>query len=306
MVNQTDDTVIKLADKYLDDRFNQNIKDLAVDLAFDLNKRTFHSKEEFCNFYGLDSGKKTIFVMLHAFNDKPHSHFADPMIYQDYYDWFEKTLEIAKTVNSVNWVFKEHPAAEYYPTKDISLDAIFERIKHPHIRFLNYRTDINSRSIIHIADAIITCLGTAGLEYSCMGIPCVLAGPSTYSGYGFTAEPKDAREYEEQLRNIDKIPRLNEKQIRTAKIITGFMYVMMQGAPYLFSPRYEDYNKIRNMSFDEMLQDIASLMKDGDKSEMKRQVSIISDFLNNPSYTQFVNLDKYDFMREVIHGKKGN
>lgn len=302
LINRHDDTMLRLADEYLRDRFNQKIKDVASDLAFDSRKRTFNSKEEFCSHSGLDPDKKIIFVMLHAFNDQPHSHFAKPMIFRDYYDWFEKTLGIAQSVNSVNWIFKEHPAADYYPTKDVDLDAIFEGVPHSHITFLNRRADVNSRSLRHVADAIITCMGTAGLEFSCLGIPCVLAGESTYSGFGFTVEPKDAAEYEEQLRHIHELPRLNESQIRAAKIITFFEHSMMQGAPYLFCPYYEDYNKIREMRFNTMWHDAAELMKNGDKDEMKQQVKTLCDFINNPSYTQYINLEKYDFMRKAVYG----
>ena len=301
--NRGDDTVLKLAEKYLDERFNQKIRDIAVDLAFDEEKRTFNSKEEFCAQYGLDAAKKMVFVMLHAFNDKPHSHFSKPMLYQDYFDWFIKTLEVAKTVTSVNWIFKEHPAAHWYETKDCKLDEIFAAVDYPHIRFLNYQADINARSLCHVADAIITCMGTAGQEFSCFGIPCVLAGESPYSGYGFTTDPGDIAEYEAQLRHIDELPRLTEEQIRTAKIGVAFQYVMMQGARYLLCPFYEDYNQIRMMNFDTMWHDTANLMKNGNKDEMRRQIGVITGFLNNPSYTQYIDLEKYNFVQEAVYGK---
>lgn len=297
MMGRCDDTILRLADDYLNSRFNQNVKHIAVDLAFDQGKRTFRSKEEFCHYFDLDPAKKNVFVMLHAFNDHPHSHFAKPMIFQDYYDWFEQTLEIAKTVNSVNWIFKQHPAAEFYPTKDVTLDTLFERVCHSNIRFLNYRADFNARSLQYVADAIVTCIGTAGLEYSCLGIPCVLAGESPYSGFAFTTEPQDAAEYEEQLRHIHELQRLNESQIKTAKIVMFFQLSMMQGAPYLFCPYY-DYRQIKEIRADDLWQDAAELMKKGDKAKMKRQVSTLSDFIRNPSYTQYINLEKYGFMRE--------
>jgi len=301
LMGRRDDTVLKLADSYLEDRFNQDVKHAAVDLAFDRNKQTYESKDDFCTHFGLDPARKTVFVMLHAFNDYPHSHFTRPMIFQDYYDWFIKTLEIAKSQTSVNWVFKEHPAAEFYPTRDVSLEAIFAQVPSSHIRFLNYRADFNSRSLRHIADAVVTCLGTAGLEYSCLGVPCVLAGESPYSGFGFTIEPQDAAEYEEQLRHIHELPRLNENQVKAAKLVMFFQLGMMQGAPYTFCPYY-DYRQIRGMYSLDLWGDAAELIRNGDKAEMQRQVGIISDFINNPSYTQFINLDKYDFMRGgVVH-----
>lgn len=301
MMGRCDDTILRLADDYLNNRFNQNVNDIAVDLAFDRRKRIFSNKEEFCYHFGLDPARNIVFVMLHAFTDWPHSHFKKPMIFRDYYDWFEKTLEIAKSVNSVNWIFKEHPTAEFYPTKDVALDILFERVHHSHIRFLNYRADFSARSLQHVADAIVTCLGTAGLEYSCLGIPCVLAGESPYSRFGFTIEPQDVVEYEEQLRHIHELQRLNESQIKMAKIVMFFQLSMMQGAPYLFCPYY-NYAQIKEIRADDLWQDAAELMKKGDKAKMKHQVSTLSDFIRNPSYTQYINLDKYGFMRGGVYG----
>ena len=83
------------------------------------------------------------------------------------------------------------------------------------------------------------------------------------------------------------------------------MYVMMMnGSSYIFSPFYEDYNKLRTISLEGILQDITSIMKNGDQAEMKRQIDIITDFLNNASYTQFVNVDRFDFMKEAVYGSK--
>jgi len=296
MVEKCNHIVLGLADTYLADRLNQNVRDVAVDLAFDRRKRTFGSKEEFCNHFGLDSGKKVVFVALHAFNDYPHSHFAKPMIFRDYYDWFEQTLEIAKSQPSANWIFKEHPAAGFYVTKDVNLDTLFQGARYPHIRFLNRDADFNSRSLALVADAIVTCIGTVGLEYSCMGIPCVLAGDSPYSGFGFTVEPRDAAGYEEQLRHIQELGRLHENQIKMAKIVMFFQLSMMLGTPYLFCPYY-DYRQIKEIRAQDLWQDAAELMRNGDRANMRRQVETLSDFVRNPSCTQYINLDKYGFMR---------
>ena len=300
MMSRRDDTILRLADGYLNDRFNQNVKeDIGANLAFDRRKRTFSSREEFCYHFGLDPAKKIVFVMLHAFNDHPHSHFAKPMIFRDYYDWFEKTLDIAKSVDTVNWVFKEHPAAEFYRTKDVNLDALFEHVRYSHIRFLNYRADFNARSLRHLADAIVTCLGTAGLEYSCLGIPCVLAGESPYSGFGFTIEPQDAAEYEERLRHIHELQRLDESRIKAAKTVMFFQLGMMQRAPYLLCPYY-NYRQIKEIRADDLWRDAIELMKNGDKVKMKQQIGALSDFVRDPSYTHYIDLEKYDFMREAF------
>ena len=109
MENWPDDTILEQANEYLEYRFSQRNVNISIDVAFDHSKRLFKTGEDFCLHFGLDPAKRLVFVMLHSFNDWPRSHFDRPMIYRDYCDWFEKTLDIAKTVDSVNWVFKEHP-----------------------------------------------------------------------------------------------------------------------------------------------------------------------------------------------------
>lgn len=303
MKNWPDDTVLKQADEYLEYRFGQRSVNISIDVAFDHSKRLFDSREEFCSHFGLDPAKKLVFVMLHSFNDWPRSLFGKPMIYRDYCDWFEKTLEIAKTEDSVNWVFKEHPSAEMYLTGDLDLNAVFEQVRSPHILFLNYQADFSAVSLRYIVDTIITCAGTAGLEYSCMGTPCVLAGPSAYSGLGFTIEPRDAAEYESQMRHLSELGRLNGEQIKTAKLALFFQYGIMLNTPYLFCPDF-DYDQIVENNPEFIWKEAAELMGSGDRSGMDRQIQVLADFFKNRAWTQFVNLEKYPFLKGAVEAAR--
>jgi len=53
----------------------------------------------------------------------------------------------------------------------------------------------------------------------------------------------------------------------------------------------------------ELWQEAAELMKNGNKEEMKYQVSTIAEFARDPEYTRYASLEKYDFIREAVHGK---
>lgn len=293
----------RLADEFLDGymncRLDRRTHESAIGLAYGHGSRTFTSHEEFCREFDLDAAKLTVFVMLHEFTDFPHSHFARPMIFRDYCDWFKRTLQIAKSVHSVNWVFKEHPASEHYPTKDLDLDALFAGVQERHIRFLSRRSQFKTRSLEYLAHAIVTCLGTAGLEYSCLGVPAVLAGESPYSGFGFTVEPQDAVEYEDHLRRIAELGRLREDQTRAARVVMFFQQGMMQGAKYWFCP-YFDQRQIREMPSDDLWREAASLLRDGDRTCMTQQIKILSDFVGDRSYTQFIDIEKYAFMEAAI------
>ncbi len=305
MHDHASDTVIQLAEAYLDARHNQRINHIAVEIAFDRGKRLFETHQQFCGHYGLDPGKKNVFVMLHGFNDHPHSHFARRMLYQDYFDWFMRTLEVAKLNPRMNWIFKEHPASQFYTTKDADLDAIFSGIEHPHIRFLNSTADFNALSIRFLANVIVTCLGTAGMEYACLGIPCVLAGESPYSGFGFTMEPGSVAEYENVLRGMEDLSNLDQAQVASAKIVMFFELAMMQDAPYHFCPEY-DFRTIMTLKPHTLWRDLAALMQDpSQQSKLEDQIRDLTGFIRDPGYSQYVNLERYSFMREGIQHREG-
>ncbi|MBI3096110.1 MAG: hypothetical protein HYY97_14680 [Rhodocyclales bacterium] len=298
MMSLPDDVVLPLANAYLDERHNQRVSHIAVELAFNKSKRFYESREDFCRATGLDPKKKTIFVMLHAFNDHPHSHFARPLAFQDYFDWFERTLRVAETVDSVNWVFKEHPAAGLYPVKDLDLHAMFAKVSKSNIVFLDADADFNGMSIRFLADVIVTCLGTAGMEYACVGIPCLLGGESPYSGFGFTIEPDTGEEYDTWLLQLDRLEKLTPDQIKAAKIVMYFELPMMHSARYLFCPHY-DYRQIVQITPSKVLADTADLMLNADDDALAGQVQVLSSFLQDPDRTQFIAFDKYPFMQDA-------
>lgn len=206
-------------------------KDTATKKA-SFGKKTYLNKLEFGKSYKLDTDKKIIFVMIHAFNDMPH-HF-DNSLYTDYYKWFIETLKIAKQVTNVNWVFKEHPNSNMYPD-DSNLNGIFELCDSKNITFIGKDDNFSSNSIQHLADCIITCVGTAGLEYSCLGIPAIIASENAYSNHNLCYEPKTIEEYVTLLKNIPETIRpLSKSQIEKAKILFYIQHV------HLFSVNVEN------------------------------------------------------------------
>lgn len=175
----------------------------------DYSQKKTLSKKGFIKKYKLEN-KPIVFVMQHVFNDHPHSHFKS-MLFNDYYDWFNQTLEFAKTDSSKNWVFKEHPANKYYPTKDIDLKKHFENVPS-NILFLDCDTKITGSAVLELADLVVTCLGTAGLEMPAFkGIPSLLGGDSAYSDFGFTIDPKTKKEYFNALSQTN-FPKLSQEQ----------------------------------------------------------------------------------------------
>jgi len=303
MMANEDGSILRPAEEYIERRFDHDVDDVAAGLAFNAAKRTFSDRQSFCAQYGLDVRKPVVFVMLHAFNDYPHSHFARPMIFQDYYHWFMRTLQIAKITDDVNWIFKDHPAAWFYPTKDLHVEALFAQNRYNHIRFLRSDADFNARSLRHLAHAVLTCIGTAGLEYATVGIPCVLGGESAYSGFGFTIEPEDEHEYEACLKNIRALKPLSGAQVKAAKIVAYFYFCILQGAVYHFCPYFSDdevskWNKASDNRLWRLL--VAQLRNEQHVDLMRRQAGRLSDFILDPSWTQYVDLEKFPFLRPSV------
>jgi hypothetical protein len=290
MMNHDNGTIIETVEKHLDRRFNHELCDRDASFAFDHTKKTFTDKNSFCAEYDLDNTKPIVFVMLHAFNDFPHSHFKNGMIFQDYFHWVMHTLKTAQTVESANWIFKEHPSAIYYPHRDIDLKEIFDQAKANHIRFLAHEKSFNARSVRYLAHAVITCIGTAGLENATFGIPCILGGKSFYSDFGFAIEPEDIKEYERCLRNISQLPKLNQQQIKAAKVVSYFNFCLYNDAVNnSFCPQFDvsELKEWNNELSSELWRRAAEQFQDKRHVEaMISQAQEISRFVSDSSWTQ--------------------
>ena len=291
---------IPLAEKHLNDRLENRNTDYGAYLPYQKEKRVFNNKDEFSKFFNLDNNKKNIFVMMHAFNDYPNSFGFS--IYRDYYQWFETVLNIAQKIDTVNWIFKEHPGAEYYPTKDLDLKTVFSGINASNIRFIDGNSNFNTSSLKYIADVICTCIGTAGLEYAAFGIPCILGGKSWYAGFGFTIEPRNDDEFKTVLKNIDKIPRLNDEQIDMAKIIALLTFNIFDVTnlpdPFGTSVTF-DADAQRKLSSEQIFDIIVAHRTKSSWEEKVQYINSIKKFIHDKNSTQFVDLDKNSFFRNM-------
>jgi len=191
--------------------------------AFSKNNRYYTNRTSFNEDNKLSLNKKNVFIMLHVFNDWPHSTFRW-IIFKDYYDWFIQTLEFAKKNNKVNWIFKQHPSIKWYPTKDVSYNKLFSECPD-NIVYIDENKQIDTRSLINCADLIITCIGSAGFELPAMeAIPSITAGDNYSAGLGFALEPKTKEEYFEILDRVDKIEKLTPQAREMAQAVYVFVY----------------------------------------------------------------------------------
>ena len=138
-------------------------------------------------------------------------------LFRDKLTWIRETSLEIKKIDDVNWLIKPHPNDEI---KNVITSTISEYEKNcfncDHIKM--FSNDISKSSIPKFIDVTITAGGSVGSEYSCFGIPSILACESICSGMGYTIDPSCKEEYFSQLHNIKKIKKLNSQQIELAKI----------------------------------------------------------------------------------------
>ena len=250
-------------------------------LAF-ANKR-FTDRGEFAAVHGLDPAKKNIFVMLHAFTDYPHSHF-NGMLFDDFLDWFLKTLEFASTHKDVNWIFKQHPSAHFYPVEDVDWDSLVRQYTSGNVIFMPQGADFDSRSICEVGDATITCLGSAGFEFAALaGVPTITAGDNPYSLAGFAIYPKTRADYFNVLNNLKTLPKLDAESLKNAKATFMFIHRISRVPMHAsFNLSHAEHRQLQHgdayfAKVDEHAANHASLIA----SELQKYVAVVA----NPGFT---------------------
>lgn len=206
--------LIQIAEKDLENRMQGNGD---IDSIFAYKDKKRYTRKEFKSELGISNCNPIIIIFAHVFRDAPH--LASRMIHYDYYDWLIDTLKCANNVTNVNWVLKKHPSAEQIYNENDKVEDILDKNNLHNI--LVCPSNFNTNSILEVADVIVTCQGTIGIESSCQGIPAIICGKAFYANFGFTIEPSTRKEYHRRLKEIARIKKLNQQQIKQAKIVYG-------------------------------------------------------------------------------------
>lgn len=144
--------------------------------------------------FGWDGTRPVIAVYAPNWFDYPHS--SGLTLFRDYQEWLQATLAFAVDDRRAYWLVKGHPWDDWYggvTLRDLvpSLDGA------PHVRLVP--DDWNGRSVMETADALITCQGTAGIEFATLGKPVLVSDAGWYHDAGFVRLPGTREEYFEIL-----------------------------------------------------------------------------------------------------------
>lgn len=230
------------------------------------------------------TGKRTVFIMVQGLSDAPRESYRQ-FAYNDYTEWFLDTLRIIKTIPDVNWIMKDHPLSESLK-QTLYVKKAFEENKTENMYWCD--KDINGVEIKEIADCIITCGGTAGLEYWAYGIPTITTAEGFYVPWGISYNMKSRKEYEDALRNLDRLPKPPEPSVKMAR---KYLLALKKARAHedclgkLFQKAFSDkmegcYNKVNGVRGDEFGIDywfcgeyIALLKNDGIRASEIYQLS---------------------------------
>lgn len=246
---------------YFSKRMAGSLNQIDVKNAF-RNKITYSINDLVLIFPDIDIKKKNVVVMSHAFSDSPH--VGEGLLFKDYYDFLEKTLIELNKNHTINCFVKVHPSSYMWNEKG-GVEALVERHNLNKIYILP--SDLNTNSICTLADYIVTAKGTAGLEFSCMGIPAITAGKGYYYDFGIAIEPESIKKYYSLLKNITKIEPLDEN-IKKRALVLLYMVSKNHYHSKILPLRHimpdEDYLNVYKSKYAEVVEHIqqGEIMKD--------------------------------------------
>lgn len=166
----------------------------------------------------LSSRRSLVVIFAHIFSDAPHC--SENILFRDYYHWLYETLRFVRGVTDVDWVIKPHPASKVYNELGVVEKMVNDLQEGSSNRnIFIFPEEVSAANLSDIADTVVTVQGTAGIEFSCLGLPVILAGKAFYAGQGFTYDPSSKEEYYSLLEGIAKIPKLRAEQVTHAKEI---------------------------------------------------------------------------------------
>ncbi|MCE2594064.1 hypothetical protein K6Y31_04465 [Motilimonas cestriensis] len=241
------------------------------------NKKIYSKSETLALHTNFSLSKKNVFVMAHAFSDAPH--VGEGLLFRDYYDFLEKTLIKLNGNSNINCFVKAHPSSYMWGEKG-GVEEIVETNCLTNVCIVP--SDYNTSSIIDVADVIVTAKGTAGLEFSCAGIPAITAGIGYYHGFGICYEPNTVADYYSFLMNSHQLNKLDDSVINKSLIVLYQSFNRLFHSPVLPAVQIrpgDDYQSLYRSKYSEMVTNLNAniLMKDEFYDLVKSDISRVVD-----------------------------
>jgi len=180
--------LVNTGQRYLEARMSGQIDDLGSRYAY-INADQRVDRSLIASRFGWDPDKPIVAVYASNWFDYPHVYGMQNFL--DYHDWINTTLVAARSNTDVNWLFKPHPVDQWYGGQ--TLKDVLDEKDAPHIALAPQ--GLFGRDIIDAVDAVVTCTGTAAIEYASLGKPSLIADRGWYHDCGIALWPQSREEY---------------------------------------------------------------------------------------------------------------
>jgi len=276
-----------LIENYIELRTKGEEKQHDVMRAYSKNKIMIN-REILIREHNLDPNKPLIAVMAHIFCDAPHGY--PQLLFKDYEDWLCETCEALVKNCNVEFFVKEHPSVSLY-----NEEGVIERILG-RLGLLNklLKKNINTRSLFTVVDAVITCGGTAGMEFPCFGVPVLLAAKPAYAYFSYVVSPDTKQGYLNEIKKIHEYKKLSNDEVKKAKAVLFTIHYLMKFPKRNIGLGTQEYYLGSGFDFEifmkEMIDDYAS------GNGYQNLLEVMEVFLKS----RYKNLLDFDKIRNIL------
>jgi len=155
---------------------------------------------------GLEQGKKTVVAFASIAWDS--TLWKLDIGFSDMIDWLKKTMEYFIKNPQSQLLIRLHPGEVV--SKVASRDSVGDKLRASfqhlpsNIKIIEPTSNINSYTLMGIADIGLVYTSTTGLEMAIKGKPVIVAGNPHYRNKGFTYDPESLKKYIEFLDSLLK------------------------------------------------------------------------------------------------------
>ena len=262
-----------VASQYLADRTAAKEQQHDVVRAYASSKRD-PDRATLAAEHGFDPRRPIVFVLAHVFSDAPHAYPGT--LFQDYDAWLRWTVRRLLNHPRVQVLVKRHPSSALYGEDDL-----LERILSDEGARTNLLADdVNTRALFGIAAAVVTCGGTAGMEFPCFGVPVIVAARPPYADLGYVHCPADLESYAALLDRIDLLPPIGKLERESARAALWLINSGMKVAPARFGFGEERIRVGEHFDFESM----ALAMTNDMTSGQRELVAAVEALIRGPAH----------------------
>ena len=177
------------------------------------------SKKVLCKKFNLDEKKPIAYIFSNSLIDG--NFVAGWRLFKDNLTLLRFNLDQATKIKDVNWIVKPHPSeSKYFNAKTNTHKEFRKYNKFSNIKLMD--GNFSGMTIAKSAKVIVSCFGTAPMEYASFGIPSIISANARYSNLNIVNNPKTIRKYKEYLNSIKYLKKLSKMQIDKANAQTFF------------------------------------------------------------------------------------